>query len=214
MDLVSIRKSYRRYARHYDVLFGRVFARGRHLALNTIAPSAGKRVLEVGVGTGISLPFYCQNTEVVGIDISREMLDVARIRLVEESCPAVIGLLEMNAEQLGFADNSFDAVVAMYVATVVPNPERLFSEMWRVCRPGGQVIVVNHFASQQWLLRTMERSLRPLSRAVGFRPDMELDDFVAVTGQEPVAIEPASLFGYWKQVQFTKPLDLIPQSVA
>ncbi|AHE99000.1 class I SAM-dependent methyltransferase [Thioalkalivibrio paradoxus] len=204
MDLISIRKSYRRYARHYDVIFGRVFARGRRLALDTLAPVSGKRVLEVGVGTGISLPFYCTDSEVVGIDISREMLDVARRRLSAEDCPAVIGLAEMNAERLGFADDSFDAVVAMYVASVVPNPEQLFAEMWRVCRPGGQILVVNHFASRQWFLRTLERSLRPLSRAVGFRPDMELDHFVSVTGREPVAIEPASLFGYWKQVQFTK----------
>ena len=204
MDLVSIRKSYRRYARHYDVLFGRVFARGRRLALDTLSPLSGKRVLEVGVGTGISLPFYAPDSEVVGIDISREMLAVARQRLSDCGCPAVTGLVEMNAEQLGFADDSFDAVVAMYVASVVPNPEQLFAEMWRVCRPGGQILVVNHFASRQWFLRSLERSLRPLSRAVGFRPDMELDDFVAVTGREPVAIEPASLFGYWKQVQFTK----------
>jgi len=206
VDLVSIRKSYRRYARHYDVIFGRVFAPGRQLALETLAPVSGKRVLEVGVGTGISLPFYTPDAEVVGIDVSREMLDVARQRLADGNCAAVTGLVEMNAEQLAFADDSFDAVVAMYVASVVPNPDRLFAEMWRVCRPDGQILVVNHFASRQWILRTLERSLRPLSRAVGFRPDMELDDFVAVAGQQPVAIEPASLFGYWKQVQFTKSL--------
>jgi phosphatidylethanolamine/phosphatidyl-N-methylethanolamine N-methyltransferase len=204
VDLVSIRKSYRRYARHYDVIFGRVFARGRRLALDTLAPTAGKRILEVGVGTGISLPLYGPDSEVVGIDVSREMLQVAHRRLGHGRFPAVTGLAEMNAEQLGFADESFDAVVAMYVASVVPNPERLFAEMWRVCRPGGQILVVNHFASRQWLLRSMERSLRPLSRAVGFRPDMELDHFVAVAGRQPVAIEPASLFGYWKQIQFTK----------
>ena len=113
MDLVSIRKSYRRYARHYDVIFGRVFARGRRLALQTLAPVSGKRVLEVGVGTGISLPFYCPDAEVVGIDVSREMLDIARQRLADGMCPAVTGLAEMNAEHLGFADDSFDAVVAM-----------------------------------------------------------------------------------------------------
>lgn len=204
MDLISIRKSYRRYARHYDVIFGRVFARGRHLAINTISPVSGKRILEVGVGTGISLPFYPHDAEVVGIDISRDMLEIAHRRLRSHHCPGVLGLSEMNAEHLGFADDAFDAVVAMYVASVVPNPERLFAEMWRVCRPGGQILVVNHFASRQWLLRSFERSLRPLSRAVGFRPDMELDHFVEVAGRQPVAVEPASLFGYWKQVQFTK----------
>ncbi|MGM0552432.1 MAG: class I SAM-dependent methyltransferase [Pseudomonadota bacterium] len=204
MDLVSIRKSYRRYARHYDATFGRVFATGRASAQQTLAPLSGKRILEVGVGTGISLPDYPDDCEVVGIDVSREMLEVARGR-VKRGLPAVAGLCEMDAERLGFADDSFDAVVAMYVATVVPNPEALFSEMWRVCRPGGRLLVVNHFASQQWLLRGFERCLRPLSKAVGFRPDMEYEDFVRVTGQEPCMVAPASLFGYWKQVEFRKP---------
>ncbi|WP_018864989.1 MULTISPECIES: class I SAM-dependent methyltransferase [Thioalkalivibrio] len=204
MDLVSIRKSYKRYARHYDATFGRVFATGRERAQETLAPLSGKRVLEVGVGTGLSLPDYPDDCEIVGIDVSREMLEVARGRL-NGGLPAVSGLCEMDAEKLGFADGSFDAVVAMYVATVVPNPDRLFAEMWRVCRPGGQILVINHFASQQWLLRGFERCLRPLSRAVGFRPDMEFEDFVNVTGQEPAMVAPASLFGYWKQVEFRKP---------
>ncbi len=204
MDLVSIRKSYRRYARHYDATFGRVFATGRASAQETLAPLSGQRILEVGVGTGISLPDYPDDCMVVGIDVSREMLEVARGRL-DGGLPAVAGLCEMDAECLGFADSSFDSVVAMYVASVVPNPDALFAEMWRVCRPGGRLLVVNHFASRQWLLRGFERCLRPLSKAVGFRPDMEFDDFVRVTGQEPCMVAPASLFGYWKQVEFRKP---------
>ncbi|WP_019021183.1 MULTISPECIES: class I SAM-dependent methyltransferase [unclassified Thioalkalivibrio] len=204
MDLVSIRKSYRRYARHYDATFGRVFATGRHSAQKTLAPLEGKRVLEVGVGTGISFPEYPDGVDLVGIDVSREMLQVAQER-INGGLPGVRGVAEMDAEALGFRDDSFDAVVGMYVASVVPNPDRMFAEMWRVCRPGGQILLVNHFASRQWLLRGVERSLRPLSRAVGFRPDMELDHFVHLTGCEPEAVEPASLFGYWKQVAFRKP---------
>lgn len=204
MDLVSIRKSYRRYAPHYDVIFGPVFAKGRHLALRTLAPVAGKRILEVGVGTGISLPEYDARAEVVGIDLSREMLQVASGRMVNGSCPAVMGLLEMDAEKLAFRDASFDAVVAMYVATVVPDPTRLFAEMWRVCKPGGQILVINHFASRHWFLRGFERSLRPFSRAVGFRPDMELDYFISIIDRPPHRIEAASMFGYWKQLQFIK----------
>jgi phosphatidylethanolamine/phosphatidyl-N-methylethanolamine N-methyltransferase len=152
----------------------------------------------------LSVPDDPDSCEVVGIDISREMLNVARRRL-NGGLPAVSGLCEMDAEKLGFADNSFDAVVAMYVATVVPNPDALFAEMWRVCQPGGQMLVINHFASRQWLLRGVERCLRPLSRAVGFRPDMEFEEFVNVTGQQPTTVAPASAFGYWKQVEFRKP---------
>lgn len=204
MDLVSIRKSYRRYAPHYDAIFGWVFAGGRTQALETIAPVAGKRILEVGVGTGISLPAYGNGAEVIGIDLSREMLQVAKARLVNGECPAVAGLIEMNAEELGFRDESFDSVVAMYVASVVPDPARLFAEMWRVCKPGGDILVINHFASRHWLLRGLEKSLRPFSRAVGFRPDMDLDHFVALIGRKPRDVQSANLFGYWKQVHFVK----------
>lgn len=204
MDLVSIRKSYRRYAPHYDAIFGRVFARGRTQALETIAPVTGKRILEVGVGTGIALPAYENGAEVIGIDLSREMLEVAKTRIVNGECPAVTGLIEMNAEELAFRDESFDAVVAMYVASVVPDPARLFAEMWRVCRPGGDILVINHFASRHWLLRGLEKSLRPFSRAVGFRPDMELDHFVNLIGRQPNDVQSANLFGYWKQVHFVK----------
>lgn len=204
MDISCIRNSYRRYAPYYDWVFGPVFARGRRTAIDTLTPLAGKRVLEVGVGTGISLSLYGPDVEIVGIDLSRPMLSVAQRRLRHGAFPSVLGLAEMNAEALAFPADSFDAVVAMYVATVVPDPQRLFAEMWRVCRPGGSLLFLNHFASRQWALRAMEQGLRPWSRTVGFRPDMELQDFIAVTGQQPLSVRPACGYGYWKQIHFAK----------
>ncbi|MFV8834809.1 methyltransferase domain-containing protein [Aquisalimonas sp.] len=203
MDLASIRNAYRRYANHYDRVFGPVFAQGRRFAIETLNEKPGQRVLEVGVGTGISLPDYHPSTRIVGIDISPEMLAKAEVRAREE-CPEgqVEDLLVMDAEELDFPDDSFDSVVAMYVASVVPNPDRLVSEMRRVCKPGGDILIVNHFASRNPVLRGLEKGLRPLSKLVGFRPDMDLDTLPQHEGFERLSVRKANLFGYWKLVHY------------
>lgn len=202
MDLVSIRNAYRRYANHYDRIFGPVFAPGRNLAMRTLGNGKGMRVLEVGVGTGLSLPFYDSESRVVGIDISPEMLDKARERTERESLQQVESLLEMDAENLDFPDSSFDAVVAMYVASVVPNPDRLIEEMRRVCVPGGDIIIINHFASRNPVLRGLEKGLRPLSRMLGFRPDMDLDSLPQLEDFQRIGVRNANIFGYWKLVHY------------
>lgn len=202
MDLNSIKSAYRRYARLYDALFGAIFAGGRRMAVRLINNEPDQRILEVGVGTGLSLPDYRADARVVGIDISPEMLREARQRVSKQQLKQVEGLLEMDAESLAFSDNSFDAVVAMYVASVVPHPENLLMEMQRVCRPGGQIVVINHFASSHPLLRVFERSLRPLSRLLGFRTDMSLDSLPQLPGLTRVAVRRANLFGYWKLVHY------------
>lgn len=202
MDLESIKHAYRRYARYYDRLFGPIFSSGRRMAVQRANHEHGQRVLEVGVGTGLSLPEYREGTFVVGVDISRDMLAIARQRIQEADSRSPRALLEMDAQRLAFADNSFDSVVAMYVASVVPEPERLMREMQRVCRPGGTIIIINHFASQHWLLQRLEQALRPLSRYLGFRPDMALDDLPKLPGLERVEVCKANLFGYWKLVHY------------
>lgn len=202
MDLDSIRSSYRRYAKHYDRIFGPVFAPGRTLAMQALDIAPGQRVLEVGVGTGLSLPFYPAESRVVGIDVSPEMLDKARERVAQEALGQVEALLEMDAEALTFEDDSFDAVVAMYVASVVPNPDRLVDEMRRVCRPGGDIVIINHFASQNPFLRTLEKGLRPLSRMLGFRPDMDLDSLPEMEDFRRLDVRNANIFGYWKLVHY------------
>lgn len=202
MDIDSIKSAYRRYARIYDRVFGPVFRPGRKKAMKLMDPLSGKRVLEVGVGTGISLPDYPGDSRVVGIDISPEMLDIARQRCEREQLGHVEAILEMDAENLAFEDDGFDIVIAMYVASVVPNPDRLMAEMARVCKPGGRLLVVNHFASRNPVVRTFEKGLSPLSHILGFRPSMELTELPEPEGFQRTAVHPTNLFGYWKLVDF------------
>ena len=196
MDIRAIEQAYRRYARFYDVCFGAVFQPGRKAIVDRMDCGAGERILEVGVGTGLSLPLYPDKVSVVGIDISRHMLDQARVRLDRDGLENAAGLVVMDAEHMAFADDSFDKVVAMYVASVVPDPERLVDEMRRVCKPGGQIFMVNHFHSRNPLLGGVERLLAPLSRQLGFRPDFSLDRFLGQTGLDPMNIRPVNLFDF------------------
>jgi len=202
MDIASIKSAYRRYARYYDRVFGPIFAPGRSMAIERLESQSGKRILEVGVGTGLSLPHYEDDTQIVGIDISSDMLDIARNRVRDQKLDHVEALLEMDAENLSFEDNSFDAVIAMYVASVVPNPDRLMAEMARVCKTGGDLMVINHFASDNRLLRGMERGLTPLSRFVGFRPSMDLSELPQPANFERLGIYRANMMGYWKLVHY------------
>src|SRR5690242_17223623 len=148
MELEAIKKAYRRYARLYDLYFGAVFQPGRKAVVQRMDCQSGQRVLEVGVGTGLSLPLYPKDAHVTGIDISPEMLERARTRLAREGIARpTIELHVMDAERMIFPDDSFDKVVAMYVVSVVPHPKRLVDEMRRVCKPNGEIFIVNHFHS-------------------------------------------------------------------
>ena len=137
LDADSVREAYRRWAGVYDLVFGGVSAFGRRRAVETVNRLAGPRVLEVGVGTGLALPLYRRDLQVVGIDLSREMLAKAHERVAEDKLSHVRGLVEMNAEEMAFEDGSFDIAVAMFTASVVPDARRLYAEMSRVVRPGG-----------------------------------------------------------------------------
>lgn len=202
MDLSSIRNAYRRYAKYYDKVFGPVFAPGRKLTMRYLNEQPGRRILEVGVGTGVSLPEYRRDVSVVGVDVSPDMLDIARHRVKEQGLDFVEGLHEMDAEEMDFPDNSFDVVVAMYVASVVPNPQRFIEEVRRVCRPGGEILIINHFASEQPIVRRLEQALKPLSKLLGFRPDMELGDLPDRPDFQRLGVYPTNMFGYWKLVHY------------
>src|SRR3970282_1134405 len=143
MELPVIEKVYRRYAKRYDFYFGALFQPGRKAVIDRMRCRPGERILEVGVGTGLSLPLYPPGAQVTGIDISEEMLARARARTARDALKQVTALLRMDAERMHFRDNSFDKVVAMYVVSVVPSPARLVAEMRRVCRPGGELYIVN-----------------------------------------------------------------------
>lgn len=191
MDLASIRRAYKRYAGMYDVVFGAVMNPGRKLAVHTANKKPNQRVLEVGVGTGLALPLYRRDIKVVGIDVSPEMLTRAREKVAEEGLSNIEQLLEMDAENLTFSDASFDTVIAMYVASVVPHPRRLMEEMCRVCKPEGDIIIVNHFTSEGGPLRAVEFLINPLSKTLGWRPEFELRPLLDGAGIEVKAIRPA-----------------------
>jgi phosphatidylethanolamine/phosphatidyl-N-methylethanolamine N-methyltransferase len=201
LDIQAVEQAYRRYARFYDVCFGAVFQPGRKAIVERMDCSPGERILEVGVGTGLSLPLYPQDVSVVGIDISREMLQQARTRLARDGLEPVARLMVMDAENMAFDDDSFDKVVAMYVASVVPNPARLVDEMRRVCKPGGQIYMVNHFHSRNPILGGVESLLAPLSKQLGFRPDFSLDRFLGQTGLDAMNICPVNLFDFSTMVE-------------
>jgi phosphatidylethanolamine/phosphatidyl-N-methylethanolamine N-methyltransferase len=167
-DVVKV--AYRRWAPIYDHTFGRVSTEGRKHAAEVINTSRESgRVLEVGVGTGLALGDYGRHLEVVGIDLSPDMLDKARERVASEGLDHVTGLHEMDAGDLKFPDNSFDVVTAMFVMTVVPDPERVMRELSRVTKPGGEVVIVNHFSQTEGVRGWVERRMAPFAEIIGWR---------------------------------------------
>jgi phosphatidylethanolamine/phosphatidyl-N-methylethanolamine N-methyltransferase len=178
MQIEAVKAAYRRYANVYDALFGPVLQPGRKAVMEALECRPGERVLEVGVGTGLSLPLYPPYVRVTGIDLSREMLEKARLRVGRRQLSNVEGLLEMDAEAMDFPDASFDKIVAMYVVSVVPQPARLLRELHRVCKPDGEIFIVNHVRSANPLVGAVEKSLARFSDQLGFHPDFELRNLV------------------------------------
>lgn len=201
MDINAVQKVYRRYAPAYDFYFGVMFQPGREEIIARMDCRPGERILEVGVGTGLSLSLYPPHVEVTGIDLSREMLARARVRRRRQRLSQVVALRLMDAEHMQFADNSFDKVVAMYVVSVTPHPARMTDEMRRVCKPGGEIFIVNHFQHPNSLVRRMERLVSPFSRVMGFRPDYSLEHFISDTRLEVAKRIPVNALGYWTLLQ-------------
>ncbi|MDT0635237.1 class I SAM-dependent methyltransferase [Spectribacter hydrogenoxidans] len=199
MEQQAVTTAYKRLASTYDRFFGPVFEQGRQRALRKMGCQAGQHILEVGVGTGLSLPQYPDGVRVTGIDVSEPMLERARRRLNGHADR--IDLAVMDAQDLEYEDDSFDKVVAMYVASVVPDPDAMIREMKRVCRPGGELYIVNHFSRDRGMMAKLERVAAPLSELVGFRPLFPLQDFLSMAQLEEVEIEPVNAFGYWSLIR-------------
>ena len=197
LDADSVRAAYRRWASVYDLLFGGVSAFGRRRAVAMVNSLPGEDVLEVGVGTGLALPHYHRSKRITGIDLSAEMLERARARVAGEGLGHVQGLHELDAEATGFPNGSFDVAVAMFVASVVPNPRRLMAEMRRVVRPGGTLLFVNHFAAERGARLWVERTMAPAGRALGWHPDFKVEDLLSPedqVGASLSSVPPAGLF--------------------
>jgi phosphatidylethanolamine/phosphatidyl-N-methylethanolamine N-methyltransferase len=166
----SVAEAYGRWAPIYDVVFGPVFSRGRRAAV-AAAERLGGRILEVGVGTGLSLGQYAKSNRIVGIDISEPMLLKARQRVKRLRLSQVEAIDVMDAEQLAFPDASFDVVVAQYVVTAVPNPEKALDEFVRVVRPGGEIILTSRISADSGFRGTVERWLMPVTSRLGWRTE-------------------------------------------
>jgi len=196
MQIDAVKAAYRRYARIYDTVFGPVLQPGRKAVLDALNLKPGERVLEVGVGTGLSLQLYPRDVRITGIDVSREMLDKARARVARRKLENVEGLLEMDAERMDFPDASFDKVVAMYVVSVVERPAKLLEELHRVCKPDGEIFIVNHFHSDNRILGGIEKALSGFSSTLGFHPDFNLREMLPGGHNGEVKMSRVNLF--WK----------------
>jgi phosphatidylethanolamine/phosphatidyl-N-methylethanolamine N-methyltransferase len=174
IDIRSVAKAYARWAPVYDIVFGAVFAHGRKASI-AAAERVGGRILDVGIGTGISLTAYAPTTCLVGVDYSEPMLRKAKARVREHRLAHVEALAVMDAQCLAFRDAWFDAVVAQYVITAVPDPERTLDEFARVTRPGGEIILVNHLGAEAGLRRAFEQGFAPIARRLGWRPEFGWD---------------------------------------
>lgn len=186
-------QAYDRYSPLYDLVFGRVLEPGRRAMTRAAAALQPDSLLEVGVGTGLTLAGYPARTRVVGVDLSAEMLERARTRAAALR-GRDIALHQMNAEAMDFPDDSFDCVAMPYVLSVTPQPARLVAEVRRVCRPGGTILVVNHFSgSRFWWL--MERAVRSMAQRVGFRSDFGFEEHILVHDWQLQAVQSVNLFG-------------------
>src|SRR6202795_2342588 len=207
LDKQTVTKAYARWAPVYDLVFGAVFERGRHAAI-AAAERLGGRILEVGVGTGISLPNYSTNCRLCGVDISAPMLRKAQERVDELGLSHVEGLWVMDAEHLSFPDGSFDAVVAQYVITTVPNPEATLDEFARVLKPGGEIVLVSRVGAEAGLRRSLEHWFQPAARKLGWRTEFAFKRYAqwasrtaGVTLVERRAMPP---FGHFSLIRFAK----------
>jgi phosphatidylethanolamine/phosphatidyl-N-methylethanolamine N-methyltransferase len=199
VENASVERVYEKLATVYDLVFGWTLHPGRLVALERMAIKPGNRVLEVGVGTGINASLYPRTCQVTGIDLSDSMLEKARERVAREGLSNV-RLLEMDAANMTFADESFDIVYAPYLISVVPDPVRVAQEMRRVCRKGGRIIILNHFRSPNPILSRAERAISPLTVHVGFKSDLDLPAFLAQAGLQSISIEKVNVPRIWSLV--------------
>lgn len=189
-------KLYAELAPLYDKVFGKIFYNRLEQVIENLDIPPGAKVLEVGAGTGTSFPAYPSHCQITGVDLAPDMLARARQKIQENSW-SHINVLEMNALDLKFPDNSFDYVMAFHVVTVVPDPVRMVAEAKRVCKPGGRIVIVNHFTSEVPLLGSFTQALDPITRWLGWRTDLRLKPFIETTAlrvEKSYKLSKASLY--------------------
>lgn len=194
---------YEKLASVYDFTFGPALHPGRVQAIQRMGVRPGDRLLEVGVGTAINASLYPRDCSVTGIDLSQSMLEKGRDRVARKGISNV-RLLEMDAADIKFTDDTFDIVYAPYLISVVPDPVAVAREMRRVCRPGGRIVFLNHFRSPNPLLASIERAICPFTVHIGFKSDLDLPAFLAQADLRPVAIEKVNVPRIWTLVTCIK----------
>ena len=199
METSSIKKIYASYSRIYDFIFKRWFYPRQQHVIRSLSLQEGQRVLDLGVGTGLSLPLYPRNVRVTGVDLSGSMLREAQKKIRQEQL-AHVTLLEMDAGQLAFADNAFDVVIAAFVISVVPDPIQVIAEIKRVGKPDGKIVIINHFQSQNKLVARVEKWLSPLCRKIGWRSDLALEYLVRYAGLSIQRTYSLNKIDLWKVV--------------
>ena len=211
IDKAGVARAYARWAPIYDFVFGKVFASGRGAAIVAAEQACGNgggRILEVGVGTGISLPSYARHNTIVGVDLSEPMLRKAHERVAEHKLSNVESLSVMDAMNMALPDKSFDVVVAQFVITAVPNPEATLDEFARVTKPGGEIVLVNHIGAESGPRWLFEYCFAPLARRLGWRPEFRfkrLTDWAAGHGGvKLIERRPMPPMGHFSLIRFAR----------
>ena len=205
MNSIGVAKAYDRWAPIYDLVFGAVFRQGRSVAIDA-AERVGGRILEVGVGTGISLPRYRRSSRITGVDLSDAMLDKARARVARLGLTNVEAIEIGDAERLAYPDHAFDVVVAQYVVSAVPHPLRALDECARVCRPGGEIVITTRVSADGGLRGAIERGLMPVTSRLGFRTEFPFSLYSDWVASRPdvtlLEARPIAPFGHFSLVRF------------
>ena len=204
MDQNSIIKSYKRVSSFYDYTFGKVFKPGQRALIEKMSCNDSDIVLEIGIGTGASFQFYPDKTNVIGIDISPDMLDLAKEKIKNNKIENKY-ISMMNGEHLSFPDNTFDKVAAMYVMSVTQNPKSLVEEMKRVCKDDGDIYLVNHFSSEsdKFWVKALEKGLMPISKILGWKPYFPFSEFNNYANLNVQEVSKVNIFNYWNIIHAT-----------
>lgn len=195
----SVIKIYDRWGKIYDIIFKHIFSEGRDVGSRMLEVKPGENLLEVGIGTGLSLPLYPRHCRIMGIDISPKMLEKASEKVTEHRLTN-IQLEVMDAQNMSFPDNSFDCVTACYVVSAAPDPLKVVSEIRRVCKPGGRIVFINHFKSHNPILAAFETMVNGVCKKFGWEATLDLDALLEASNMTLLATEKVNMFDYWRAV--------------
>ena len=200
LEARQVKRAYALYSPVYDLLFDRIFQPGRQAAVKLLDIYPTDCLLEVGIGTGLNLPLYPRSCHLVGIDLSEKMLEKAKAKVEELRFPYVT-LKVMDATTMDFAENEFDKALATYVISAVPNPVGVLREMRRVVKPGGSIVILNHFRSESRVMAALEDLVAPLCTRLGWKSNLELDPLLQQVGLSPDTATKVNLFNGWRLIR-------------